>query len=224
MDCAASGKDPMTKISSDSGARALHNTSRAIPKPVTVDATDLMTNDRVSLGSNDEALLSSTYSAKRSPLSTKAEVDEVGGKTPEEMARSLVLKALRDYGVSTSIELGDGTSKDLTDISPTEAQALISEDGFWGVEQTSDRMFNMMTGLAGGDPARLDEIKAGVAKGFAQASQAFGGSLPDISYRTRDRLLEKLDAWAARGTAPEAPATANSPAQQAALSVLARSV
>ena len=214
----------MTKISSDSATRSVGKGSRAVPKPATVDATDLMANDRVSLGSNESALLSSTYSVKRSPLSTRSEVEDAGGKTPEEMARSLVLKALRDYGVSTSIELGDGTSKDLADISPTEAKALIAEDGFWGVEQTSDRMFSMMTGLAGGDPARLDEIKAGIAKGFAQASQAFGGSLPDISYRTRDRLLEKLDAWAAQGTAPEASQTANSPAQQAGLSVLARSV
>ena len=37
-------------------------------------------------------------------------------------------------------------------------------------------------------------------KGFKEALQAFGGSLPDISYDTYDAVMNKLDTWAQAGT------------------------
>jgi hypothetical protein len=35
-----------------------------------------------------------------------------------------------------------------------------------------------------------------VDKGFNEALEAFGGTLPEISYKTYDAVMEKLDAWA----------------------------
>ena len=77
-----------------------------------------------------------------------------------------------------------------------DAQAMIAEDGYFGVEQTSDRIVDFAIGIAGGDPSRLDAILAGVEQGFNEALEAFGGWLPDISYQTYDAVLAKLDAWA----------------------------
>jgi hypothetical protein len=75
-------------------------------------------------------------------------------------------------------------------------QDLIAEDGYFGVEQTSDRIFETAVALAGNDPEKLEQIRAGIDKGFEMAAQALGGTLPDISTRTYDAVMEKLDAWA----------------------------
>jgi hypothetical protein len=50
--------------------------------------------------------------------------------------------------------------------------------------------------MAGGDPAQIDAIRQGVEKGFQEALDAFGGWLPDISYKTYDTVMQKLDDWA----------------------------
>ena len=82
-----------------------------------------------------------------------------------------------------------------------EAEALVGADGYFGVEQTAERIFQFAVGVAGNDPARLDAIKAGIDRGFAEAKEALGDWLPEISYATYDAVLAKLDEWAAGTTA-----------------------
>ena len=65
------------------------------------------------------------------------------------------------------------------------------------MEQTSDRIFQFATGIAGGDTSRIEAIKEGITRGFAEAKEAFGGWLPDISYDTYDAVMKKLDDWVA---------------------------
>ena len=92
------------------------------------------------------------------------------------------------------------TSEDAVDkksITQEEAQQLIAEDGYWGIEKTSDRIVQFAIAAAGNDPGRLDAIKASIEKGFSMAADAFGGTLPEISFKTHDAIMEKLDAWAA---------------------------
>ena len=84
---------------------------------------------------------------------------------------------------------------------PAEAEALVGADGYFGVEQTAERIFQFAVGVAGNDPARLDAIKAGIDRGFAEAKEALGDWLPGISYATYDAVLAKLDEWAAGTTA-----------------------
>lgn len=78
-----------------------------------------------------------------------------------------------------------------------QAQADIAEDGYWGVEQTSDRIVDFAKALCGGDPDKIEEMKAAFEKGFKQAQETWGGELPEISQRTYDAVFEKFDAWAA---------------------------
>ena len=47
----------------------------------------------------------------------------------------------------------------------------ISEDGYWGVKQTSERIFQMAQALAGDDPEKMKEMQDAVAKGYAAAGQ-----------------------------------------------------
>ena len=78
-----------------------------------------------------------------------------------------------------------------------QAQADIAEDGYWGVEQTSDRIVDFAKALCGGDPDKIEEMKEAFEKGFKQAQEIWGGELPEISQRTYDAVFEKFDAWAA---------------------------
>lgn len=76
-----------------------------------------------------------------------------------------------------------------------QAQADIAEDGYWGVEQTSDRILDFAKALTGGDPAKADEMLAAFKKGYEQAAKKWGGNLPDISQRTYDAVISKFDKW-----------------------------
>ncbi len=76
-----------------------------------------------------------------------------------------------------------------------QAQADIADDGYWGVNQTSDRILDFAKALAGDDPEKADEMLSAFKKGFDQATKSWGGKLPDISQRTYDAVLEKFEAW-----------------------------
>ncbi|MDE7417031.1 MAG: hypothetical protein K2N44_12185 [Lachnospiraceae bacterium] len=74
-----------------------------------------------------------------------------------------------------------------------KAQEAISEDGYWGVKQTSDRIVSFATALAGNDSKQLEKMRDAFLKGYKQAEKTWGGKLPEISQKTYDAVLEKLD-------------------------------
>lgn len=76
-----------------------------------------------------------------------------------------------------------------------DAQAAIAEDGYWGVEQTSQRIFDFAMALSGGDDKKMDEMLAAFEKGFKEATKSWGKDLPDISQRTRDAVYDKFKAY-----------------------------
>lgn len=75
------------------------------------------------------------------------------------------------------------------------AQEAISEDGYWGVEQTSQRIFDMAVALSGGDSDKMDDMLDAFKKGFDQATSTWGKELPDISQKTYGAVLEKFEAY-----------------------------
>ena len=143
--------------------------------------------DKVSLSYSSESVL--TYSSSMTLQ---------GGKNDGyDLLRGLVMNMLQEQGVDTKIAMDSGDI-DLNSLSQEDAQALVADDGYFGVEQTSDRIVNLAIGIAGGDVKRLDAIKEGVADGFQDALDAFGGWLPEISHQTYDAVMEKLDEWAGK--------------------------
>ena len=68
----------------------------------------------------------------------------------------------------------------------TKAQAKkdISEDGYWGVKQTSQRLFDFASALAGDDVDKMKEMQAAMEKGYKLATKAWGRELPSISKDT----------------------------------------
>ncbi len=76
-----------------------------------------------------------------------------------------------------------------------QAQKDIADDGYWGVEQTSDRILDFAKALSGGDSSKAEELLNAFKKGFDQATKAWGDKLPDISQRTYDAVIEKFQKW-----------------------------
>lgn len=73
------------------------------------------------------------------------------------------------------------------------AQQEISEDGYWGVKQTSQRILDFAVGIAGDDQEKLAEMRAAVEKGFKQARDMWGGELPGICGQTYDAVMAGFD-------------------------------
>lgn len=77
-----------------------------------------------------------------------------------------------------------------------QAQQAIAEDGEWGVNAVAGRILDMAKALSGGDPSKIDTLRNAVMKGFGEAEKVWGGSLPEISYQTKAKVMEGFDEWA----------------------------
>ena len=76
-----------------------------------------------------------------------------------------------------------------------QAEEDISEDGYWGVKQTSQRLFDFASALAGDDVDKMKEMQAAVEKGYKQATKAWGKDLPDISRDTLSATNKLFDEY-----------------------------
>ena len=77
-----------------------------------------------------------------------------------------------------------------------QAKADIAEDGYWGVKQTSERIFDFAKALTGGDPDKMEDMRKAFEKGFKQATSAWGDTLPDISQETYGAVQSLFDSYA----------------------------
>lgn len=114
----------------------------------------------------------------------------------------IVMKTIQGQGKSFALASEDDmwkflASGDFTVDAETKAQAQkdIAEDGYYGVEQTSDRILDFAKAISGDDKSKADELISAFKKGFEQATKTWGKDLPDISQKTYDRVLEKFDNW-----------------------------
>lgn len=161
--------------------RLLENSDQQQQQTQTIDNEKLQ--DRVSLG--NQPIDAGTYSAA---------VSDADLGTTFTMLRDLFAATLKEQGVATMVATDSG-NVNLESLTPDEATQLVADDGYFGVENTAQRIFDFATGLAGNDPTRLDAIMSGINDGFAQAEQAWGGTLPEISYQTQDALGTMLEEW-----------------------------
>ena len=114
--------------------------------------------------------------------------------------RSLVEKMMMKQGQAVNsatdylAALRNGTLK-VDAATAKQAQEDISENGYWGVEQTSDRLVSFAKALAGDDPSKADELMAAIEKGFKQATKAWGDELPGICGKTMEATRKKMNEW-----------------------------
>jgi len=83
--------------------------------------------------------------------------------------------------------------KAIASLSQEEAAELVSEDGFFGITQTSERIANFVIDGSGGDESLMRAGREGMLLGFAQAEQMWGGELPEISQKTMQAAIEMVD-------------------------------
>ena len=76
-----------------------------------------------------------------------------------------------------------------------EAQEEISEDGYWGVNQTSDRLVSFAKALAGNNPANADTMLEALQRGYDAATASWGGELPELCKKTLEATQKKLTEW-----------------------------
>lgn len=76
-----------------------------------------------------------------------------------------------------------------------QAKKDVAEDGYWGAEQTSDRILSFAKALAGDDPDKADELLNAFKKGYSQATKAWGRDLPSLCADTYDLVEKKFNEW-----------------------------
>ena len=74
-------------------------------------------------------------------------------------------------------------------------------DDYWSADATAQRIYDFARNLAGDDDSKLEELKAAVEKGFAQAGAAFSKKygqkgLPSICQDTYKKVMDMFDDWA----------------------------
>ena len=97
-----------------------------------------------------------------------------------------------------SMNLAETFRKAASNASPediAQAKADIAEDGYWGVEQTSNRMVSMAIALSGGDTSKADLLMESIQKGYEKATKAWGEELPQISKDTLAATMQKMEDW-----------------------------
>jgi hypothetical protein len=135
----------------------------------------------VSLSMNAQVLLYAMNSedlSKNNSIAQKNVLDFLSGKEVEGEL------SLADIGY-------DG--KPITELSVDEATELIGDDGFFGVNQTSQRVADFVFSFSGDDIELLEQGREGIVKGFEEAQELWGGELPQISHDTQARTLELID-------------------------------
>ena len=127
--------------------------------------------------------------AKKSSTDRAAIVQQL--KAAEEQHRNqlmeIVQKTLQGQAGAFGKATGDNLWRQLAGgnfkVDPAtraQAQKDISEDGYYGVKQTSQRLFDFAQALAGDDVDKMKEMQKAMEKGFKKATKTWGRELPSI--------------------------------------------
>ena len=200
----------INNVSSVTAANAANTVAKTSEKAAEQNSAE---NKQGSAGVVYEKSSSSTvntnYVKKNSALISKLKADS---EARVSQMRSLVEQMMTKQGtaIGNADSMWSFLAKGNFTVSASvkaQAQADIADDGYWGVKQTSDRIVDFAKALSGGDPDKADEMLAAFKKGFKQATASWGKSLPDISQRTYDAVLQKMDEWKNGKAADAAEAT-----------------
>lgn len=190
-------------ITSGSEAYSAYAAASAKSATATTTDTEKKTNTTADAGAiyepSKETAAASTKKTYKPDTATIAKMKADADARTEQL-RSLVEKMMTKQGVAIGtadsmwsfLAKGDFTVDEAT---RAQAQADIADDGYWGVDQTSDRILDFAKALSGNDPEKADLLLDAFKKGFKEATKSWGQDLPDISQRTYDAVVEKFNKW-----------------------------
>jgi len=81
----------------------------------------------------------------------------------------------------------------IANLSQDEAKDLVADDGFFGVDKTSQRLSDFVINGAGDNESLLRAGRAGLLEGMKQAEEMWGSELPEISQKTVQQAIETID-------------------------------
>lgn len=136
--------------------------------------------------------------AQNTELVNKLKADaEAHTQQLQNIVQQLMTKQGQTYNTANDIWKFLASGNFTVDVATKEqAEKDIAEDGYWGVEQTSDRIIDFAKALTGGDPSKIEDMREAFKKGYEQAEKTWGGELPEISKKTYDAVMEKFDKMA----------------------------
>ena len=190
----------MNAISNVTTATSTTATTAATKKAEEAQAT--VTNKNEDLGvvyekSKDTEKVTSTKDNKAIIAKMKADA-EARTSQLRSIVEQLITKQGTAFGKASDDDMWKFLAKGEFTVSAdvkAQAEADIAEDGYWGVDQTSDRILDFAKALAGNDPEKAEEMLEAFKEGFKQATKTWGDELPEISQKTYDAVLEKFDTW-----------------------------
>ena len=135
-----------------------------------------------------------TYKADKKQIDQIKAVFESKKKQLQDVVDKLISGQARSFDVANGKNLKNMYAGLTVDAKTrAQAQADIAEDGYWGVTQTSQRIFDFAMALSGGDPEKMEQMRTAFEKGFKKAAKAWGDALPDICHRTYDAVESLFD-------------------------------
>lgn len=104
-------------------------------------------------------------------------------------------EGLNDILKSKGIDLAQigYEGKAINELSQSEANALISENGFFGINNTANRVADFVIKGAGDDLELLKAGLKGVKQGYEEAQKLWRDTLPEISQKTQELTLKLIE-------------------------------
>lgn len=179
---------PKTNLATEQVANTLpEELKSAEVKPVPTDTIELGNSNSKDFG---------TYKIDRQRLNELKLDLRKNTDSFKEMIRSMIEKQGKKYeDVVSAVRKGESPVVEVDAETRAKAEAAIAEDGYWGINQTSARILDFAKTLSGGDTSKISALKDAFKEGFEKAKEAFGGTLPDISQQTYDKVMKGFDEW-----------------------------
>lgn len=182
-----------SKVSAAKDDGVVYEKSKAVKKD---SANQIYNRDSIvaKLKADQAARAASMQSLVEKILGKQVSKSFAGGKQQADMFDLTGLSDSQIGGLKLADIFRDAASK----ASPEDiakAQADVADDGYWGVEQTSDRLVSMAIALSGGDTDKADKMMDAIQKGFDKATAAWGEKLPQISQDTLKATMDKMNDW-----------------------------
>lgn len=169
----------------------------SLPEAAVYEASEQTTKNSKNTYTRDSVTLSQINKQVEEKLSSlRGIVENLFTKQSLKMSQS------KGLSYDQILQKYDGNLKEfyqnleVDDSTRLKAQEEISEDGFWGVKQTSARAIEFAKALSGGDPSKAALLRNAIEAGYKAAEKAWGGELPEICKQTQEATLKGIDDWA----------------------------
>lgn len=163
---------------------------------------------------NDQSQTGTSYTVnkmskeQRDALVEKLKADQAQRqKELFDLARGMIAKQAETFGIASDDDIWKFLASgkyEVDEETRAKAQQDISEEGYYGVKQTSQRLFDFACALAGDDEKKMKEMQAAIEKGYKQAEKTWGKELPEICKKTLEATNKMFeDYYASKKTMVE---------------------